>query len=139
MQRPPLFRRHRIATLLLETVEALVALESPSTDKAAVDRCGVELSRRLAGDRRARRAATADRRAAITCAREFGGAGPPIMLMLGHFDTVWSVGQLERMPFREEDGRLHGPGIFDMKAGIAVAMLAVRAVRDAGADAAARS
>ena len=41
------------------------------------------------------------------------------VLLLGHFDTVWPVGTLERMPLREERRRLHGPGIFDMKAGIA--------------------
>ena len=52
------------------------------------------------------------------------------MLLLGHFDTVWPVGQLDRMPLREEGGRLHGPGVFDMKAGIGVAMLAVRALRE---------
>ena len=54
---------------------------------------------------------------------------PAASLLLGHFDTVWAVGQLERMPLREEDGRLYGPGIFDMKAGIAIAMLAIRALR----------
>jgi glutamate carboxypeptidase len=52
------------------------------------------------------------------------------VLLLGHFDTVWPVGQLERMPFHEAAGRLHGPGVFDMKAGIAVAMLAVRTAMD---------
>jgi glutamate carboxypeptidase len=52
------------------------------------------------------------------------------VLLLGHVDTVWPCGQLERMPLREEAGRLHGPGVFDMKAGIAVAMLAVRALRE---------
>jgi glutamate carboxypeptidase len=50
-------------------------------------------------------------------------------MLLGHFDTVWSVGQLERMPLKEEQGRLHGPGVFDMKSGIGVAMLAVRALK----------
>ena len=54
----------------------------------------------------------------------------PGVLLLGHFDTVWPVGQLERMPLHEETGRLHGPGVFDMKAGIGVAMLAVRALRE---------
>jgi glutamate carboxypeptidase len=116
---------HRSA--LRERVEALVRLESPSTDKAAVDRCGLELSRWLVADgARVERLSQTTRGDHVRA--EFDGAGPPIML-LGHFDTVWSVGQLERMPFREEDGRLHGPGIFDMKAGIAVAAMAVRAVR----------
>lgn len=113
---------------LLDTIEALVRLESPSTDKAAVDRCGAELSQRLAAA-----GARVDRLPQMTrgdhLRADFDGAGTQITL-LGHFDTVWSVGQLERMPFREEDGRLYGPGIFDMKAGIAVSILAVRAVRE---------
>ncbi len=58
---------------------------------------------------------------------EFPGEGPRILL-LGHFDTVWPVGQLARMPLVERDGRLFGPGVFDMKAGIAIGMLALRAV-----------
>jgi glutamate carboxypeptidase len=50
--------------------------------------------------------------------------------LLGHFDTVWPVGQLERMPLKREGGRLYGPGVFDMKAGIGLAALATRAVLD---------
>src|SRR5262249_27191209 len=42
--------------------------------------------------------------------------------------TVWPVGQLDKMPLIRSNGRLHGPGVFDMKAGISVAMLAVRAL-----------
>jgi glutamate carboxypeptidase len=59
-----------------------------------------------------------------------GNSSDAPILLLGHIDTVWAVGQLSRMPFREEGGRLYGPGIFDMKAGIAVAMLAVRLLRE---------
>jgi glutamate carboxypeptidase len=113
---------------LRETIEALVRLESPSTDKAAADRCGVELARRLrdlGGEvSRIPQTACADH----VCAR-FGG-GRRRVLLLGHFDTVWNVGQIERMPLREAGGRLHGPGVFDMKAGIGVAMLAARALAD---------
>jgi len=50
--------------------------------------------------------------------------------VLGHFDTVWPIGQLESMPLRREDGRLYGPGTYDMKAGIAIAMLAIRVLTD---------
>ena len=49
-------------------------------------------------------------------------------MLLGHFDTVWNVGQLERMPLRRDGDRLYGPGVFDMKAGIALGMLATRAL-----------
>lgn len=111
----------------LEALEALVRLESPSTDKAAVDRCGGELARRLeALGARVERLAQASRGDHLRAA--FGdGAAPPILL-LGHFDTVWEVGAIERMPFHVDAGRLHGPGVFDMKAGVATALAAVRAL-----------
>jgi glutamate carboxypeptidase len=54
------------------------------------------------------------------------------VLLLGHFDTVWPIGTLERMPLRRDGPRLHGPGIFDMKAGIALGLAAVDALRAAG-------
>jgi glutamate carboxypeptidase len=111
---------------LLDTVETLVRLESPTTDKAAVDRCGAELSSRLAAiGGRVTRLTRADRGDHLLA--EFG-CGSSQLLLLGHFDTVWPVGQLERMPFVDARGRLHGPGIFDMKGGIAIGMLATRAL-----------
>ena len=109
----------------LEAIEALVALESPSTDKAAVDRCGIEVARRL-------RALGAE--VELVAQRERGdhirarvGSGRSVML-LGHFDTVWPVGTLERMPLTRDGDRLRGPGTFDMKAGIALAMAAIAAL-----------
>ena len=60
------------------------------------------------------------------------GDGPRQLLLLGHFDTVWPVGQIERMPVHETGGRLTGPGVFDMKGGLALAMLAVRALQADG-------
>src|SRR5262249_3639849 len=56
------------------------------------------------------------------------GSGARQVLLLGHFDTVWPAGQLARMPCERRDGRLHGPGTLDMKAGIAIGTLATRAV-----------
>ena len=52
------------------------------------------------------------------------------VLALGHSDTVWPVGTLRAMPFRQRDGRLWGPGVLDMKAGIVFFLLAVRALRE---------
>jgi glutamate carboxypeptidase len=115
---------------LLETIEALVRLESPTTDKAAVDRCGTELASRLeAIGGRVTKLPRAERGDHLLA--EFG-CGASQLLVLGHFDTVWPIGQLERMPLLRRDGRLHGPGIFDMKAGIAIAMLATRALFENG-------
>ena len=115
---------------LLELIEALVAIESPSDDPAAVDRCGAELSSRLEGlggkiTRIESATAGAHLRAAF-------GSGPRQILLLGHFDTVWPIGQLQTMPLKREGGRLYGPGVFDMKAGIGLATLATRALIDRG-------
>ena len=110
---------------LRNTIETFVRLESPSTDKAAVDRCGNEIAARLA-EIGGRVTHLKQQERGDHLRAEFGGDGLQIM-MLGHFDTVWPVGQLDRMPFSEQDGRLHGPGIFDMKSGLSIGMLAVRA------------
>jgi len=112
---------------LRELLERLVRLESPSDDKLAVDSCGEELARRLGALGASVRRYPQTRRGAPVRA-EFTGTGSAQILLLGHFDTVWPVGALASMPVRERDGRLYGPGIFDMKAGIAVAMLALRAL-----------
>jgi glutamate carboxypeptidase len=113
---------------LRETIETLVGLESPSTDKAAVDRCGAELTSRL--DALGAEASRIDGGPRGDHIRADVAGSAARVLLLGHFDTVWPVGQLHRMPLREEGGRLYGPGVFDMKAGIGVAMLAVRALRE---------
>jgi glutamate carboxypeptidase len=52
------------------------------------------------------------------------------VLALGHSDTVWPVGTLRSMPFREAGGRLWGPGVLDMKSGLAFLVFAVHALRD---------
>ncbi len=52
------------------------------------------------------------------------------ILGLGHSDTVWPIGTLREMPWREEKGRLWGPGVLDMKAGLAFFVFAVRALRE---------
>jgi glutamate carboxypeptidase len=58
------------------------------------------------------------------------GEDGPTQLLLGHFDTVWPVGTLAEMPVVERDGRLHGPGVFDMKGGLVQMLFALRAARE---------
>lgn len=56
------------------------------------------------------------------------------VLVVGHLDTVWPVGTLERLPFRvtpaggSSRGSAHGPGIFDMKSGVAIAVESLRTI-----------
>jgi glutamate carboxypeptidase len=49
------------------------------------------------------------------------------VLALGHADTVWPLGTLKTMQFRRAEGRLLGPGVLDMKSGLALFTFAVRA------------
>jgi glutamate carboxypeptidase len=112
----------------VSVVKNLVHLESPSTDKVALDRCGAELARLLSG--LGGRVTPLPQTTAGDHLRAEFGRGESQILVLGHFDTVWPVGQLDSMPLRREDGRLYGPGTYDMKAGIAIAMLAIRVLAD---------
>lgn len=111
---------------MVDAIEELVACESPTTDKTAVDACGRQLARRLSslGGRVERfpRANAGDHLLA-----EFG-YGTRQVLLLGHLDTVWPLGELARRPLRRKGNLLYGPGVFDMKAGLALAMQAVRAL-----------
>jgi glutamate carboxypeptidase len=116
---------------LLELVESLVAIESPSDDPVAVNRCGAELASRL--EAMGGKVSHIPSAAAGDHLRAGFGSGSRQVLLLGHFDTVWPIGQLARMPLKREGGRLHGPGVFDMKAGIGLAMLATRALLERGA------
>jgi glutamate carboxypeptidase len=52
------------------------------------------------------------------------------VLALGHLDTVWPIGTLAQIPFRQQDGRLWGPGVLDMKSGIAFFLAAAQALRE---------
>jgi glutamate carboxypeptidase len=117
---------------VLELTRSLASIESPSTDKAALDRCGEALAGYLeaigASVERVRQVSAGDHLVATI------GAGTHQILLLGHFDTVWDVGQLARMPLEVRGGRLHGPGVFDMKGGVAIALLALYALCRVGGD-----
>jgi len=55
-------------------------------------------------------------------------------LLIGHSDTVWDVGTLDTMPVAFRDGRLHGPGSFDMKGGLVQMVFALRGLRELGLE-----
>jgi glutamate carboxypeptidase len=55
-------------------------------------------------------------------------------LLLGHYDTVWPLGTLEEMPFETDDDTVRGPGVYDMKGGVAQALMALEALRALGLE-----
>jgi glutamate carboxypeptidase len=116
---------------MLETLEELVCRESPSTEKAAADSC----ARLIAGTWKKRglevQILEQEHRGAhlrITQAPD-SGTKRGQLLVLGHYDTVYSSGTLQKMPFRIAGGKVFGPGAFDMKAGIVQALYALEALR----------
>jgi glutamate carboxypeptidase len=113
-------------------LRTLVEHESPSRDKASLDTLGAVLASRLeAAGGRIERVANPSGGDHLV-ARFFEGTGEPPALLLGHFDTVWPLGTLGRLPWRAEGGRASGPGVFDMKAGLVLIGFALRGLRELG-------
>jgi glutamate carboxypeptidase len=118
---------------MLSLLRRMVEIESPSDDKAAVDSMGAFLAQvfeHLGG----KVTFYPQNEAGNHLKAEFDGNSSKPVLLLGHFDTVWPMGTLAKMPFRMEAGRAFGPGVYDMKAGIAMMVFALRALKAAGHD-----
>lgn len=120
---------------MLATLRECVEIESPSSDKSAVNRLVAYLAERFtAAGGGVSLHSSADFGDHLQADFRFPGGTPPggRLLVLGHTDTVWPVGTLQPMPFRIAGKRAQGPGIFDMKAGIVEALYAIEALREAG-------
>jgi glutamate carboxypeptidase len=119
---------------MVKTLRLLVEAESPSLEKRAANRC----CRILAAEWR-KRGAHVERivqkqrgdHLRITWPHKSKPVGQ--LLVLGHYDTVYSTGMLAKMPFRMKSGKAFGPGTFDMKAGIVQALFALEALQQSGA------
>jgi glutamate carboxypeptidase len=121
--------KHR-ETAMTRLLSRFVRTESPSLDKAAVDRLG----RIIAAEWKRRGARVTflrqrDRGNHVRAAWDpRGGRTGRQILVLGHLDTVYEAGTLARTPFRLSKGRAWGPGAFDMKGGLVIALFAVDAL-----------
>jgi glutamate carboxypeptidase len=123
--RTALAKQPSTITLIRQFVEC----ESPSDDPAAVNRFVELLAETVKGIARVRTfSGGKDHGKHFRC--EFILPGPKEagrqILVLGHSDTVWPVGTLRTMPYRQAQGRLRGPGVFDMKGGLALFVSAMR-------------
>jgi glutamate carboxypeptidase len=114
---------------MVQTIREFVEVESPSDNKAAGDGMGALLAARfneIGGRSRLHRTSEyADNLQIDFPGRE----DQEPVLLLGHFDTVYPLGALSTMPCHTEDGRLYGPGVLDMKSGIALMMYAIQALQ----------
>jgi glutamate carboxypeptidase len=116
---------------IIETIRNMVEVESPSDDRAAVNRHVDQLCDLLSGEAkltRKRGGAYGDH--LLVEFRLPGRKKSGQILALGHTDTVYPLGILKTMPWREADGRLWGPGVLDMKGGVAFFIYAMRALRE---------
>ena len=112
-----------------------VRCESPSGDKAAVDRFGAMVARewrRRGAVVKILRQRLRGNHLRIEWPHATSRSDGQI-LVLGHLDTVYPIGTIAKMPFRVRGGRAWGPGTFDMKGGLAMALAAVDALQAVGA------
>ena len=114
-----------------DTLRQLVEQESPSEDRSGVN-AAATLVEHWARQQGARIKRHGQRESGDLLELRFGpqrSSRRPVLL-LGHLDTVWQIGTLKKMPWREADGRYWGPGVLDMKAGVMMALAALRALRE---------
>ncbi len=106
---------------IIELLRTLVELESPSHRKDLVDPVGCMIAEHLGAQGLAPLVVSREEVGDVIWA-EWGEKEEGRILVLCHLDTVWEEVSLARNPFRVEEGRVYGPGIFDMKAGVAATL-----------------
>jgi len=113
----------------LRFLEQMVNLESPSLDKPLVDRFARFVGSKFEEIGGQVDYVPADRFGDHLRVR-FTGKSNERVLLLGHTDTVWPAGEVAKRPFQIDAGMAMGPGVFDMKAGILLMWMAVRALKE---------
>jgi glutamate carboxypeptidase len=116
---------------ILDLLSKLVQLESPSRNKEALDKLGQFLADQLRGLGASVEISGNALAGDHVIGRFPGSAALRPALVIGHFDTVWPWGTLKTMPFRVDDlGFAYGPGIFDMKASLALFLAVMQSIHD---------
>ena len=120
---------------LIEMCNELVSIESPSNDPAATRVILEHLADEFTQLGYRYRLSPPDRSGGYLYARpRHHRRRAPTQLILGHVDTVWPIGTLAARPWRVTGTEIHGPGLFDMKAGIVQILFALRTLRDLGIE-----
>lgn len=118
-------------TEMLSLLTEMVKRESFTSEKAGVDRLVDFMRARLQslGADSVQRFPQGEVGDFLLAKWNEDGSGKPY-LILAHLDTVHPTGSLERLPIKIEDGRFYGPGALDMKAGVVIALEAIRVLRE---------
>lgn len=114
----------------LEALEELVSCESPSGDRESIATCARIVERLFADDAGATDIRLVEEGAVPYLVLHWDDSGGPSPLLLGHLDTVWDTGSFQPL-FQVSAGRAMGPGVFDMKGGVVVALAALAGLREA--------
>jgi glutamate carboxypeptidase len=108
---------------MTQTLKDLVMMDSPSHERMAVNAVADFLARSFgelgADARRLPQAAFGDH------IQVTWGRGERQILLLGHMDTVWPLGEAKERPFQRVRDGATGPGVFDMKGGLVIGLYAV--------------
>ncbi|MGD8190111.1 M20 family metallopeptidase [Brevibacillus ginsengisoli] len=113
---------------MINELHTYVEMESPTHNKQAVDELGDLIRQRFL-----QLGCTVETISQPVYGNQLRieyGRGDEQILILGHFDTVKEIGTIHKEPWRLEDGKLYGPGIFDMKSGIVFSYYALKAIID---------
>ncbi|MCP4142215.1 MAG: M20 family metallopeptidase [Chloroflexi bacterium] len=115
---------------MMKLLQQMVEIESPTYDKAAVNRMGALV---------ARESSRIGAKVEVLPMQDVGdnivarwGEGDGGILLIGHIDTVFPLGTLEMMPFYEKYGKVYGPGTLDMKSGLVIMLQAIEALQEEG-------
>jgi glutamate carboxypeptidase len=115
---------------MLAAIRSLVEMESPTLDAARTTALAECLAPQFAHAGAAVQLQPGSNGVSLLARIGADSTSAKPVMLLGHLDTVWPVGALQRMPFRIENERAYGPGIFDMKSGIVLMLEALRALNE---------
>lgn len=118
---------------IIAVIRELVECESPSDHPPSVNRFVELLVSKVDGWAKVRKYPSGRYGSNLRCEFRLPGTHKSRdgdVLVLAHSDTVWPLGTLAQMPFRQKQGRLWGPGVLDMKSGIVFFLFALKALRE---------
>ena len=120
---------------IIDFIKSLVKIETPSYNPAAQRELFAIVEEKLSGRGMHTYIIPGKKSGGILYARpSIRQKKRPVQLLMGHSDTVWPKGTLRKMPLSHSNGKIHGPGVFDMKAGISQIVFAIKTIKSLGLE-----